>query len=309
VTENNGATWNLELFPGKLTSVNAMYYEALLAAARLSDALGQQSAPTYRARAAQLRTAVHGQLWNPQRGVYDMSTTQRGFTTQDANVLAIVSGLATAEQTRSILAQLPGALASPYGALNVQAPFPRGFRPVVSPYMGGLQVKADFEAGRTANALGLLRREWGYMLDHGPGGTTWERIPTHGRLTRKSSAAHAWSTGATSALSRYVLGPAPTRPGWDRWQVKPHPGNVGWARGVAPTPHGPLRVRWDQRGPRFRLVVSGPRRTRGSVWIPLQGAARPVRRDGHLVSVPRHGAYAVLDDQHGRHVYAWSVRN
>jgi hypothetical protein len=309
VTENNGATWNLELFPGKLTSVNAMYYEALQAAAELSDALGQQSAPTYRARAAQLRTAVHGQLWNPQRGLYDMSTTQRGFTTQDANVLAVVSGLATAEQRRSILAKLPRALASPYGALNVQPPFPPGFRPVVSPYMGGLQVKADFESGRTGTALALLRTEWGYMLDHGPGGTTWERIPTHGRLTRKSSAAHAWSTGATWALSRYVLGPAPTRPGWDRWQVKPHPGKVAWARGAAPTPHGPLRVRWTQLGPRFRLVVRAPAGTSGTVWIPLQGAPRYVRRDGPLVTTSRHGGYAVLDGQRGRHVYAWSVRN
>jgi hypothetical protein len=308
VTENNGATWNLELFPGKLTSVNAMYYEALQAAAQLSDALGQQSGPTYRTRAEQLRTAVHGQLWNAQRGIYDMSTSLRGFTTQDANVLSVVSGLATAEQRRSILAKLPRALASPYGALNVQPPFPRGFRPVVSPYMGGLQVKADFEAGRTRDALGLLRTEWGYMVDHGPGGTTWERIPTHGRLSRKSSAAHAWSTGATWALSRYVLGPEPRRPGWVRWRVKPHAGNVAWARGTAPTPHGPLRVRWDQRGPRFRLVVRAPGKTSGSVWLPLQGAARYVRRDGHLVTAHRRGGYAVLDGQRGRHVYAWSVR-
>jgi hypothetical protein len=308
VTENNGATWNLELFPGKLTAVNAVYYEALLAAAQLSDALGQHSAPTYRTRAGQLRTAVHGQLWNAQRGVYDMSTSQRGFTAQDANVLAIVSGLATRAQSASILSQLPRALASPYGALNVERPFPPGFRPVVSPYMGGLQVKADFEAGRTAQALALLRTEWGYMLDHGPGGTTWERIPMHGRLTRKSSAAHAWSTGATSALSRYVLGAAPIQPGWDTWEVKPHPGDIGWVRGAAPTPHGRLRIEWDQRGPRFRMVVRAPRRTHGSVWIPLQGAGRHVTRDGRPVAAQHAGDYAVLRGQRGGHVYAWSVR-
>jgi hypothetical protein len=307
VTENNGATWNLELFPGKLTAVNAVYYESLLAAAELSDALGQQSAPTYRTRAEQLRTAVHGQLWNGQRGVFDMSTTQRGFTAQDANVLPIVSGLTTRAQRASILAQLPHALGSRYGALNVEPPFPPGFRPVVSPYMGGLQVRADFEAGRTAAALRLLRTEWGYMLDHGPGGTTWERIPMHGHLTRKSSAAHAWSTGATSALSRYVLGPAPTAPGWRTWRVQPHIGDIGWARGAVPTPHGRIRVEWDQRGPQVRLVVRAPRATAGSVWVPLQGRARPVTRDGRRVATHRRGDYAVLDGQRGRHVYSWSV--
>jgi alpha-L-rhamnosidase len=307
VTENNGATWNLEVFPGRLTSVNAMYYQALRAAAQLSDALGQHAAPTYRTRAAQLRTAVNGQLWNAQRGVYDMSTTQRGFTTQDANVLAVLSGIATREQTVSILTRLPKALGSPYGALNVEPPFPPGFRPVVSPFMGGLQVKADFEAGRPVTALNLLRRTWGYMLEHGPGGTAWERIPVHGRLTRRSSAAHAWSTGATSALSRYVLGPEPTRPGWARWRVKPHPAAIGWARGEAPTPHGPLRVDWDQRGPLFRLTVRAPRGTRGSVWLPLQGAERRVTRDGRPVPTRRQGDYAVIGGQRGSHVYAWSV--
>jgi hypothetical protein len=251
---------------------------------------------------------VNGQLWNAQRGVYDMSTTQRGFTTQDANVLAVLSGIATREQTVSVLTRLPKALASPYGALNVEQPFPPGFRPVVSPFMGGLQVKADFEAGRPVTALNLLRTTWGYMLERGPGGTAWERIPVHGRLTRRSSAAHAWSTGATSALSRYVLGPEPTRPGWRRWRVKPRPAAIGWARGSAPTPHGPLRVEWDQRGPLFRLTVRAPRRTRGAVWLPLQGAERRVTRDGRPVQTRRQGDYAVIGGQRGSHVYAWSVR-
>ncbi len=308
VTESTGATWNLELFPGRLTAVNATYHDALHAAARLSDALGTHAGPIYRARAEQLRTAVNGQLWNAQRGVYDMSTTQRGFTAQDANVLAILSGIASPLQRESILEHLPRALASPYGALNVERPFPPGFRPVVSPFMGGLQLRAAFAGGHVADALSLLRTEWGYMLDRGPGGTAWERIPVHGELRRKSSAAHSWSTGATAALSQYVLGAEPTRPGWQRWRIKPRPGDVGWARGVVPTPRGRIRIRWDQRGPLFRLEVRAPRSTRGTVHVPLQGAERAVTRDGRPVKLTRRGDYAVLGNQRGRHVYAWRVR-
>jgi hypothetical protein len=90
-----------------------------------------------------------------------------------------------------------------------------------------------------------------------------------------TSAAHGWSTGVLPALTNDLLGATPTGPGFSTWAVQPHPGSVSWARGQLPTPHGPLRVSWSNRGNRFTLTVDAPRGTAGTIVLPANG--RPVR--------------------------------
>src|SRR5207248_167527 len=82
-------------------------------------------------------------------------------------------------------------------------------------------------AGDEAAALSTIRREWGFMIRHDPGGVEWERIqpngiPAGGPIA--DSSAHAWSTGPTAALSMYVLGVRPASPGYRHWTVGPQPG-------------------------------------------------------------------------------------
>jgi alpha-L-rhamnosidase len=82
------------------------------------------------------------------------------------------------------------------------------------------------------------------------------------------STAHAWSTGATSALTGYVLGVLPGAPGYATLTVAPHPGNLAWARGRVPTPHGPVDVSWQRhRCGGFQLQVALPAGVRATlVW-------------------------------------------
>jgi hypothetical protein len=317
VDDLTGFNWNLEVFGGELTYVNAVYYQALGDAAVLADAVGEpRSAKLYRKRAKRIKRIVNRRLWNPARGIYELSTTQRDAVVQDANVHAVLSGIASPEQADSALAVVDRTLRSPYGILNVSRPSPANFRPVISPYMGGLQLQAEFEAGRSTAALGLMRTEWGWMLDHDPESTVWEKIQTDGRLTPRASAAHAWSSGATSALSHYVLGAAPVTAGWKTWSVKPFPGDLTYAHGNVPTPFGTLTVRWDHaKADAFRLVVQAPKKTAGTVSLPLLGGRRTVTRDGDVIlrkgkpqvpGVEHVGDYVVIDDQTGGHRYAWA---
>lgn len=211
------------------------------------------------------------------------------------------------------------ALASPYGTLNVPSPAPSQSSQIISPYIGSFQLAADFQVGRPDLALALMRTEWGHMVQSDPGGTTWERIHPDGTLLGADSAAHAWATGPTWSLSRYVLGAAPTAPGFVRWRVAPQPGDVAWAEGSVPTPHGGLEVRWRRgaRGRSFTLAVNAPAGTSGEVVIPLFGARRTITRDGVVVwhrgasrrGIPAHqeGDAIVFTNQHGAHVFAWSV--
>jgi hypothetical protein len=132
-----------------------------------------------------------------------------------------------------------------------------------------------------ASALDQIRRTYGWMETHDPGVTDGEGIgpggtPYEGAFT---SMAHGWSTGVLPALTNELLGAAPTSAGFATWQVSPHPGDVAWARGVLPTPHGPLAVDWSVDGQGFRLFVSAPRGTRGAVAIPA-GFGGVARLDG-----------------------------
>jgi len=272
VNTMDGADWNVEVTSGEQTYVNAVYVEALQASAKLAVALGQmQQANAWSAQAAAVSTAVNGQLWDAQTGVYDPSTSERGSVLQDANVTAILAGIPTGARAREIATVLQSSLRSPYGSMSVSSPVPSGYKQTISPYIGGFNVLADFAIGDESAALALIRQEWGYMISHDPGGTEWENIPLDGTIAGypvAGSSAHAWSTGPTPALSEYVLGVTPATPGFATWAVAPQPGGLTWAQGAVPTPHGSIAVRWRSGRGTFVLTVVAPRGTSGSVAVP-----------------------------------------
>jgi alpha-L-rhamnosidase len=206
---------------------------------------------------------------------------------QDANVTAILAGMPSPARARGILTVLQRALRSPFGPLDVSSPAPSGYTQDISPYMGSFNVLADFAAGAAPAALSLIRQEWGYMVSHDPGGVDWERIqldgiPAGGALA--DSSAHAWSTGPTAAMSQYLLGVAPAAPGYRSWTVAPRPGELRWAQGAVPTPHGEIAARWRRtRSRSFVLTVQAPRGASGLVEVPLLGRQRVIARNGRIV--------------------------
>lgn len=113
------------------------------------------------------------------------------------------------------------------------------------------------------------------------GGTMWENVSaadgTPG-LGSGTSLAHGWSTAPTSALSGYVLGIQPASPGYATWSVQPHPGDLAWAEGKAPTPHGAVQVSWagEHGAGEFAMSVTAPSGTSGTIAVPTFGAASPV---------------------------------
>jgi hypothetical protein len=269
-TSADGSDWNVDVHSGDLTYVNGVYVMALNQAADLAQALGQaDQATSYRNGAAAIKRAVNDQLWDPQLGAYDASTSQRGTVVQDANVFAILSGIAAPARARAVDRVLTRALASPWGALDTASPAPSGYTQIVSPYIGSFQLQADFDTGQVAAGMGLIKTEWGWMVGHDPQGVDWEKIPLGGAPQTMTSTAHAWSTGATSALTQYVLGVQPLAPGYARLLVAPHPAGLRWAQGRVPTPNGPVDVSWRAgRCRAFTLRVRLPRGPLALVGLP-----------------------------------------
>ena len=279
---------------GRETEVNALYVEVLRRAAELADLQGDGArASEWRDTAPQIAEGIDEELWDAAKGAYRQSDANAGNVPQDGNVLAILHGVASPERAASALDYLRRELWTPYGSKTGTGSMPQ----LVGPFMNYYEALARFEAGRDDEAWELLRRVWGYMhleaktiegVHEQPATSAWEHIELDGRPYRfgDGSLAHPWSAGATALLSNQVLGIRPIEPGYATWRVEPHPGDLRWAEGQVPTPHGPIEVRWTQRGGGMRLHVSAPPGTRGTVVLP-GGTERRVGAGRHVIDDTR----------------------
>jgi alpha-L-rhamnosidase len=117
----------------------------------------------------------------------------------------------------------------------------------------------------------------------------------------------------------YVLGVRPVTPGYATWTVAPQLGNLRWAQGAVPTPHGPIAVAWRRaaKGRSRTLTVHASAGTTGSLAVPLLGHSRTIARNGTIVW--SHGSAAkqvearrvadavVFSQRGGMDTYAWAA--
>lgn len=267
---------------GEVTEYNVLYYKSLLDGATLATAAGDSTdAATYTNAAAALKSAINAHLFNNSTGLYYLSNNDTTTIAQDANILAVLYGVAPAADDAGILAAVKSNLwTTPYGP----TPFTgTTYADVVSPYISGYEVDARLANNDTANAENLLTTVWGHMLASSPDqtGTMWENVSgSNGQpgLGAKTSLAHGWSTTPVSALSGYVLGVQPATAGYATWTVQPHPGDLTWAEGSVPTPHGNIGVDWagESGAHQFSMQVTAPSGTNGTIAVPTYGATNPI---------------------------------
>lgn len=284
---SDGADWDYYDGPktGEVTAYNALYYQTLVDGSNLATATGHSVlASQYASQAAALKANINAKLFNTTTGVYDLSNTVPGVIAQDANAYAIEYGVAPADKVASILATIKSSLWTTTGT----EPYSSGYSNIISPYVTGAELNARFGSNDTANAMTLLENEWGPMIAPGDlyTGTFWENESTSGTQgSGSTSMAHGWSSAPPSLLSEYVLGIQPVDAGYKTWSVRPQPGTLSWTEGQAPTPHGPLAVKWSHNSPAgtFAMKVNAPSGTSGMISVPTFGAQVDVTVNGHLV--------------------------
>jgi alpha-L-rhamnosidase len=302
---------------GEVTEYNILYYKALLDGAMLATAAGQTgAASTYTQDAAALKTAINAHLFDAATGLYVVSNSDSGVA-QDANSLAVLYGVAPAGDDASILASLKTDLwTNQYGPVPFSSG--TGYSQEPSPYISGYELDARLASGDTADAEQLLTTLWGHMIAAGPDdtGTMWELVNTDGTpgFGSFTSLSHGWASTPASALPGYVLGIQPASPGYATWTVQPHPGDLAWSEGQAPTPHGTLAVQWaGQAGDgQFSMNVTAPSGTSGTIAVPVGSASSPVVEVGGQVVWSGGSFHAVSGvggaSQSGGYVYLTGVQ-
>ncbi|KAI1129570.1 Six-hairpin glycosidase-like protein [Nemania abortiva] len=285
--------------PGSAAYYSALYVLALNKAASLADLSDAHAsdAARWRSRAAAVSAGFQSTLWDASVSAYfDRKCTGAGCGAhaQDGNSLAVLAGIANASTAASALAYLSAHTAQPYGNAFYDAAgeaLGAGFSARVYAFISYFEGAARFESGDAAGAVDLVRRTWGWMAAQDPGVTHWEGIGANGSKyeAADTSLAHGWSTGVTPLLSTYVLGVKPVEPGFREWSVDiVRTEDISWARGVVPTPYGPLGVSWQVTpdGETIEVVVEPPDGTNGTVGVPVSGAEK-VRVEGGKKTVLR----------------------
>lgn len=250
---------------------NALYAYALQQTAETAAWVGDAAHHgSLLARSETVRAAFGDAFWDARAGSFRDSVGDSETHPEDAAAFAALARLGSAAQRSSALAYLWNHGRQEYGNTIVDSSTWDGpswgwqgnLR--VYPFISYFDVLARFESGDDAAALDLLRREWGYMLAHGPG-TMWETIgPYGGGPTDKDPSWDAgWSSGAAPALTQYVLGVRPTSPGYATFVVEPRMLDVASASGDVPTPHGSIHIAWAQTERYPVLRVDAPP---GTVW-------------------------------------------
>ncbi len=141
----------------------------------------------------------------------------------------------------------------------------------LSPWFGLYVLQAYAAAGDAQGALNLMKEYWGGMIDLGATsywehfdiewkklGSRIDELTPSGRrdlhattgdhcfVGLRHSLCHGWGSGPVTYLSQYVLGVHPVAAGYGKVRISPMLGDLQWARGVIPTPHGVIRIEHER---------------------------------------------------------------
>ncbi len=260
---------------GEVIANTVLMAQALVCAAQMAETLARgDEAEAHRALAGRLAAAVNRYGWSDEyAGYVDTVRDETGYATfkarreaagipvesydeylkkirisEPTNTLVMLCNCVPPERSEAVLRYV---LAARQGKFIGSSPWMARLGkteevvPVGSPWFLFFTLETLFAAGYSDDALHLLREQWNRMLEKGAT-TFWETFPGHiggGHWSR--SLCHGWSAAPAYFLSTKVLGVTPAEPGYRRIRIAPQPWNLSWARGVVPTPLGPVSVAWQ----------------------------------------------------------------
>lgn len=219
--------------PKSDVAMHAIWKGTLDAAAKLADRVGDKSAARYRALARKVVDELNAVAWDERRGIYRANVENGDVFGRQANIYAVVFGVADGEKSSRIADEL------------VKSDLP----PVGTPYVYGWELAVLARTGRAREFFVGIEKMFGAMLDKGAT-SFWEgysadekgdAMYSFYRRPWAKSLCHAWSAWPAFIFVSEAMGVKPTSDGWRTHEVKPLPGAEGMSATI-PTPHGTIEV-------------------------------------------------------------------
>jgi alpha-L-rhamnosidase len=240
--------------------LSAFYYRGLADGIHLAELTGNNARKAqYAGLRTKLADAYNQELWNEGKGLYrdgkpfqtsvkpnDWLPADKQIETFSAqnNALAVLYDLAPADRQQAVIAK-------------AMATKPRNVRP----YFMHFVISALAHAGLFDEQGFQALRGWKIFPDT----QTAREMGEH-----DGDYSHGWIATPVYQMSAHILGIAPTGPGYETFAIRPMLGDLAFAKGQVPTPHGLVKVdwRWQEEG-ELALNVTVPPGTRAALAFPL----------------------------------------
>ncbi len=236
----------------EITGLNCLYYGALKQAASIAQTLiiDPHQASIWNKQASILKSNIRKWLWSPEKNLFPDSYGSEKFS-QQTQVYAMLYGLIEPNDKDIVIEKV--------AAMN------RSSEQSFSYYL----LYSMFDA-KPQWSLDFIRKYWGAQMKlplfNGGWFEAWEKEKPGSDFVTTS---HAWCSGPTALLPQKVLGVEPVSAGWKTFSVKPNPCDLKWAKGIVPTPLGPIIVDWKVNGKgTFSMYVRVPEKTSAEISVP-----------------------------------------
>jgi hypothetical protein len=254
----NWVDWGPTDMRGANFETNALYCQFLVNMSQIARDLGMVRDPeVWRSRAEKVKASLRRLHWNPEKGLYVDSLfdgKQSSTITEVANGMALLYGIATDEQTSSIIRKITDQRSEVVGA---------------TPLFYYYVLEGLIEAGADEAALEGMRDRHAPMMEASDAPTVWEfwvpyvreRGANIGRQFGNgelASLTHSGGVGPCWTLSKHVLGVYPVGLRFQKCRIQPKTGYLEWARGVFPSVRGDIKVAWKKERDGFILAVTLP---------------------------------------------------
>lgn len=261
------------------TVVNAFHYRNLVLMEKIAGVLGKEEDKAfYVQRASLVKSSFNEKLISEETGIYtDGEGTDHSAL--HANMFPVAFGLAPENHYPEIRDFL----------------ISRGM--ACSPGMSMYLFDALYKMGAEDYSLELITNEsdrsWMNMIRFGTTVTSeaWDL-----KYKQNMTWNHAWGAIPAYVIARKICGIEPLEPSFRKIEIKPHPGNLKWAKIKHPTIRGSVEVGFENNNNAFLMNVTIPPNCQSDICIPLKVTSYTLSHNGKQIQGKEVKNHVIVED-------------